>query len=59
MLPYAEVRDGLGLHDRLADKGAMLNRVQPMVVCAGQDSNVQEAVDFGFPLLQRIQWPIP
>ncbi|XBI15246.1 hypothetical protein VPH35_057702 [Triticum aestivum] len=26
-----KVRDGLGLHDRLADKGAMLNRVQPMV----------------------------
>lgn len=25
MLPYAEVGDGLGLEDRLADKGAVVN----------------------------------
>ncbi|KAM3400043.1 hypothetical protein ACQJBY_005119 [Aegilops geniculata] len=44
MLPYAEVRDGLGLEDRLADRGAVLNQVQPVVVGADQNTSAREAV---------------
>lgn len=34
MLPYTEVRDGLGLEDRLADKVAVINQAQSAVVVA-------------------------
>lgn len=44
MLLYAEVSDGLGLEDTLADRGAMVCQTPVAVVAAEQQMNVQQAV---------------
>ena len=44
MLLYAEVSDGLGLEDTLADRGAMVCQTPLAVVAAEQQMNVQQAV---------------
>ena len=43
MLPYAEVRDGLGLEDRLADRGAVVNQTPMELVSAEQNMNAKAA----------------
>ncbi|XBJ19125.1 hypothetical protein VPH35_010148 [Triticum aestivum] len=40
MLPLAEIRDGLGLEDRLADKGAVVNERNPTAIVAEQNENL-------------------
>ena len=48
MKPFAEIRDGLGLEDRIADKGVVLNDRTPAALVADQNQQVDRvAADIG------------
>lgn len=44
MKPFTEIRDGLGLEDRLAENGDVVNQIQPQVVVVAAGERMQSVV---------------